>query len=199
MIASREEAIERAGRCIQHANLDDIVLDGTELLGHPKGYIWAVYYAQGKQRTHVVLIHADGTPLAREIAAEIISADGGCGGDLGSLIYVAPPNPSADRAAAEARARERYRQWLSEECGFIHFDGLPADQDLSAVRLRLETLFVPAHATVMPPDDDYDGNAYLPLTAGRSTIGELLQQQPRLAILAMPGGGKSTPSFNLRN
>jgi hypothetical protein len=184
-------AVERAGKCIQHAGLKDSAFDGVELLGHQLGYIWTIYYTQDKQRTHFSLVHADGTPLAGGIAAEIIQADYRCGGQLHSLNYLAPPGPSKDRVSLEAATAASYHKWLSEECGYIQLDGLPADTDLSATRLKLERLFVPLKAT------------FLSNRAGRSeaprnnpppvlTIGEMLEQTLHLALLAAPGGGKTT-------
>jgi len=143
VLVGRINATERAGQCAQHAGLHDATLDGLDLLGHHRGYVWAVYYGRGKERTHVALIHADGTPLAASIAREIIEADRVCEGNLHSLGYVAPPHSAPKQVELEARAIGIYRQWIGEECGFIQLDGLPADTDLSATRLKLERLFVP--------------------------------------------------------
>jgi hypothetical protein len=65
ILVSHTEAAERAGRCAEHAGLKAAVLDGAELLGHELGYLWAVFYAHGKQRTHFALIRAAGTLLKR--------------------------------------------------------------------------------------------------------------------------------------
>jgi hypothetical protein len=166
--------------------------EGAELLGHKRGYVWAVYYAQGKERTHLALIHADGTPLAQSVAQEVIDADHECGGSLESLDYLAPPPATADREALSKKAVDRYRQWLETECGFIQLDGLPADTELSATRMKLERLFVPLkanflsptrkNATDMPEKQDNEAHSF----------GEILAGNQRLAILADPGGGKST-------
>src|SRR5262249_493723 len=68
------KATEKAGQCT--AGLHGLVLDeDAELLAHERGWIWAVYYTQGKQRTHLVLVHADGTPVAASVAHDIIKAD----------------------------------------------------------------------------------------------------------------------------
>lgn len=191
VIVARAAAAERAGQCAQHARLRDAALDGTELLGHQRGYLWAVFYAQGKERTHFALIHADGTPLAESVAREIIEADRRCGGSLHSLQYLAPPTPASDRRALGAKAVANYRQWLGEECGYIQLDGLPADTDLSATRLRLERLFVPLKAAFLPqPDDPPETKQKLSDTV--LSIGEVIERAPHLALLAAPGGGKST-------
>ena len=69
-----EQATEKAGQC--KADQKELELDeGAELLAHDRGWVWAVYYTQGKQRTHVVLVHADGTPLAAPVARKVIEAD----------------------------------------------------------------------------------------------------------------------------
>ncbi len=195
VIVGRTDAAERAGRCA-HAGLRDAVLDDAELLGHQRGYLWAIFYARGKERTHVALIHADGTPLAETVALEVIDADRLCGGFLHSLCYLAPPVLAPDRIALAAKAAASYRQWVAEECGYIHLDGLPADTDLSATRLRLERLFVPLKATFLPkPDDDPDVTQTIGDVLRQRicfSIGEMLEKTPHLAFLAMPGGGKST-------
>ena len=191
VIVNRTDAAERAGHCAQHAGLRDAMVDGAELLGHERGYIWAIFYARGKERTHVALIHADGTPLAEAVAREVIEADRRCGGSLHALRYLAPPTPAPDRSALTAKADESYRRWLGEECGYIQLDGLPADTDLSATRLKLERLFVPLKATFLPKPDDHPGFKKA-LSKTVFSIGKVLTITPHLALLATPGGGKST-------
>jgi hypothetical protein len=191
VIVPYADAVERAGHCAQHAGLRDAQLDSAELLGHQRGYVWAILYAQGKESTHLALIHADGTPLAEPIAREVIEADRLCGGALHLLRYLPPPNPAPDRIALAKRVAASYQQWLGEECGYIHLDGLPADTDLSATRLKLERLFVPLKATFLPKPDD---SPELQKSTSETilSIGELMGRAPHLAVLAAPGGGKTT-------
>lgn len=191
VIVGRTEAAERAGHCAQYAGLRDAEIDGTELLGHQCGYLWAIFYAHGKERTHFVLIHAEGIPLAETVAAEVIDADRLCGGYLHSLRYIASPAPTPDRITLAAKADARYRQWIGEECGYIHLDGMPADSGLSATRLRLERLFVPLKVTYLSEPDDHP-DLKQTLRDMVMSIGEVLERSPHLALLAMPGGGKST-------
>jgi hypothetical protein len=204
VITSQTEAVERAGRCAAHAGLNDAVLDGAELLGHELGYLWAVFYSRGKERTHFALIHADGTPLAAAVAREVIKADEECDGSLNALVYLAPPSPGPDRAALERAALERYRKWLVTECGEIRLEGLPADSDLSTKRMELERLFVPIKVVVRSK------LSFVPKVVIRSKpseetiiqpekvresiipVGEFLAGHPRFSLLAKPGGGKST-------
>lgn len=191
VVVTRTQAVESAGRCAQHASLQDAVLESAELLGHERGYIWLIYYTYGKERTHFALIAADGTPLSENVAREIVEDDRSIGGTLHSLRYLAPPPPAPDRLVLAAKATDHYREWLAQECGYIYLDGLPADADLSATRLKLERLFVPLRATFVPrPDDHPDVQQTAENTI--ESIGEMLQRISRLALLAMPGGGKST-------
>jgi hypothetical protein len=209
------EAVERAGRCAAQAELIDAVLEPAELLGHELGYLWAVYYSYGKKRTHFTLIHADGTPLAEPVAREVIQADRKCRGTLHKLRYLPPPSAGLDRAALASASIERYRQWLVAECGYIQLDGLPADADLSALRLRLERLFVPLKLTNWPRRDagitgesdylnilrfDYKKvidsmksmSILIDPKTWRFSIGEFLTKCSRFSLLGKPGAGKST-------
>lgn len=191
VVVGRTDAVERSGHCAQYARLKDAALDGAEFLGHERGYLWAVFYARGKERTHFALIHADGTPLAETVALEIIDADRRCGGSFHSLQYLAPPAPAPDRMALAAKAAASYRQWLGEECGYIQLDGLPADTVLSATRLKLERLFVPLRVNFLPEPDDHS-DLQQTLRDMVLSVGEVLETNPHLALLAIPGGGKST-------
>ncbi len=178
-LISKERATELAGRCC--SALGDLVLDSeVELLAHERGWIWAIYYTQGKERTHFTLIHADGTPLARAIADEIITSDRDCGGTLHQLTCInpAPPQP-ADYQQQINEALKAYGRYIAEECGFIQLDGMPADSDAGSRRLQLENLFVPLRL-------DHHGQE------AREQVGKVLTDNPRLSILAAPGGGKST-------
>ncbi len=137
ILISPVEAVERAGRCAAQAMSTDSVLDDVELLGHESGYLWAVYYSRYKRRTHFALIHADGTALAERVAREVIRADRECTGPLRELEYLPPPPTGPDRDGLARTSLERYRRWLVAECGYIQLDGLPADADLGALRLKL--------------------------------------------------------------
>lgn len=178
IIIKPEGAVEQAGRCVAQSGLGELVLEGLELLGHELGYVWAVYYSQGKRRTHVALIHADGAPLAFEVAEEIIEADRKCRGSLHKLSYLAPRASNKEQELLAKQALERYRQWVLAEFGNIQLDGLPADSDLSAFSMKLERLFVPLK---IQSEDDESVSA-----------GEFLAKYSRFSLLAKPGGGKST-------
>jgi len=112
----RERATELAGRSCQ--GLDHLELDpATELLAHERGWIWAVYYLTGKARTHFVLIHSDGTLLARAIADEVIAADQARGGVLAELTCLNPELPEQDDERSVREALGAYSEYLDHECG----------------------------------------------------------------------------------
>jgi Restriction endonuclease/NACHT domain len=191
VVVERTDAVERAGQCAARAGLTDAVLDSVELLGDHSGYLWAVYYERGKKRSHFALIHADGTPLREAIAADVIRVDKHCGGSLRSLKYLPPPSLKAEDTLLASKVAGNYRQWLGEECGYIYLDGMPADTELSATRLKLERLFVPLKGTLLPKVQDSAEIEKEP-SEPILPIGEILDQASHLAILAAPGGGKST-------
>ncbi|HEY5883894.1 MAG TPA: NACHT domain-containing protein [Pyrinomonadaceae bacterium] len=179
ILIPRERATDLAGRFAaakSHLELDPAV----DLLAHDRGWIWSVYYGAGKERTHFALIHGDGTPLARSIADEIIEADRKCDGSLQDLncLNPLPIAETNDREAIEAALRA-YVHYLSEECGYIQLDGLPADSDVGSRKLQLENLFVPLHLDITDK-------------LQRQPVGRVLSKNARLALLAAPGGGKST-------
>ena len=117
-----------------------------ELLGAHLGYVWAFIYGVGKDESHVVLVHADGTVLGPNSAELLLKADKECDGSLHVLTPVAAGTSASKDAGQVAEAVEHYRRWIAAECGHIQLDGLPADTDLSAMKMRLEKLFVPLKA-----------------------------------------------------
>jgi hypothetical protein len=179
ILVAKEHATEIAGRLC--AGQDSLALDDqVELLAHQRGWMWAIYWTQGKQRTHFALIHADGTPLARVLADEIIAADQSCNGALYGLTCLNPMPTGTYNAEQMAKAVSAYARYLSDECGFILLDGLPADSDVGSRPMRLENLFVPLHLDIANQEKI------------RQPVGSVLEQHPQLALLAAPGGGKST-------
>ena len=172
-------ATELAGRCCLGSDRLSLVAEG-ELLAHARGWIWAVYYACGKAVTHFVLIHSDGTPLARTVADEVVASDRQCGGELHTLTCLNPA-PAMDSEPPGAMLAA-YAKYLTDECGSIQLDGLPADGDVGSRRLRLESLFVPLCLEIESGDKEPE----------RKPVGKCLESHKRLAILAPPGGGKST-------
>ena len=204
-----ERATEQAGKCA--SGMPALSLDeAIELLAHERGWIWAISYTKGAQRTHVALIHADGTPLSASIAAQVIAADAEAGGELHTLTCLNPASmPRADDIENARTALEKYYGYLTAECGHVMLDGLPADAELGALRLNLESLFVPLEliqvhgsetdgglqdlrSRLSRLDSGFEQPALVKPGHGRERVGTLLETHPRLAILAPPGAGKST-------
>lgn len=195
LIASRvivdfDAAVHQAATCLAARNIKGLKLEAGELLGHERGYLWAIFYSLGKKVTHFSLIHADGTSLSASIAGEIIKDDLRAGGTLNLLEYIAPIEDTDIAREETEKALESYKTWLSQECGFIQLDGLPADSDLSAARLRIERLFIPLRANPVRGEQSDEEESEEQEDSQR--IGELLERSQHLAVLAMPGGGKST-------
>lgn len=198
IIVSLEKAMEKAGRCAkgQPVNLHP---ENCELLAHDMGWIWAIYFTQNKQRTHFALIHADGEPIALPSAENIIKCDSSVGGTLHSLIYLHPPIESSVSEAHISQAKTKYFEYLASECGEITLEGMPADQDVGSRRLKLENIFVPLY---LEPSCEYKQYSATPtreeqdapdFEERRVPVGNLLcQPVARLAILSVPGGGKTT-------
>ncbi len=192
-----ERATEQAGRYV--ASAPELALDDeAELLAHDRGWVWAVYYTQGKERTHVVLVHSDGTPLAAAVASRVIEADLQVGGMLHRLTCLNPESLGTPDAKPQVTvALRRYYEYLSAECGHILLDGLPADAEVGTLRLRLENLFVPLHLIDasngdQSPPVESDLPTRIRRRIRRHPVGEILTAHHRLAVLASPGGGKST-------
>jgi len=208
IICPTEMALHLAGKALGDSNPTIKADPACELLAHDLGFIWAVYFTTHHQRTHLSLVHADGELLARELADEVIATDKSSGGALHRLVFLLPPAPALAEKEGVALARAHYLEYLSKECGEIELAGLPADQDAGSKRLRLENIFVPLHlvrASQSKPEQSQQAEG--PTSAAhpdalefeaasvvdrRRPVGEVIAEHPRLAILGLPGGGKST-------
>ncbi|MGI4823602.1 MAG: NACHT domain-containing protein [Janthinobacterium lividum] len=195
-VVINSQARQLADQYIQQANVPGLVADGIDLLVHASGYVKAVYYAQyhleKQQRTHVILVHADGSLLNTEASKKILKADKASGGALYQLRLLAPAPAPASAREVEERAMEFYRHWVAKECGFIRLDGLPIDEQLSDKKLRLEKLFVPLRAEIQVDTSLEQTTGETDESVEILPVGELLYRHRQVAILAAPGGGKST-------
>lgn len=80
-----------------------------------------------------------------------------------------------------------YFKYLEKELGIIQFDGIPTDKDSGCVKAELERVFVPLEFSyILKRGEEVEW------IDEKYTIGEILEQSKRAAILAKPGGGKST-------
>lgn len=158
----------------------------ADLLASEEGWIWVLYYSRYPQQaaTHVAFVYADGNQLLDRIAQSIIQRDAAGNAVFSGLSYIkAPEGKQLDVKAAQ----EAYFQYLSNELGEIQFEGMPADKEAGAVKVDLENIFVPLRFYSQEADE----NGRM-IRLGRFSIEEVLDISLRAAILAKPGGGKST-------
>ncbi|WP_440955912.1 restriction endonuclease [Methanosarcina sp. Mfa9] len=206
-IASPETAMERAGRCAFEHSSDLKLEENCELLACEMGWIWAIYFTQNKQRTHFALIHADGESIGSDLAESVIEKDRSVGGILHSLKYLNPKLKNPITQEEIRKIKEKYFTYLAAECGKITLEGLPADQNIGPKSLKLENIFVPLYFEKV-------SNSIASMSSSRRTsylnfanlaadssklhehkkenIGEVISKHSKLAILAPPGGGKTT-------
>ena len=197
IIVPLEKAIEQAGRCVAE-NPSDLKLEATcELLAHEIGWIWAIYYTTNKQRTHFALIHADGEMLAPILADKIIQADKSVEGTFHELQYISPKIERSISDNQISEVKTKYLKYLAEECGGITLEGLPADQEVGSRRIDLENIFVPLYLEEVL--ELKEGNSphveekpEKVTQKERQPVCKVLSEHSRLAILASPGGGKTT-------
>jgi len=160
--------------------------NNVDLIASNIGWIWVFYYGYKQERTHFALVHAEGNPLIKKLADAIIAIDKKLNKKFEGLTYIAPTEENNIKRNAQI-AKEKYFQYIENECGEIQFEGLPTDKDAGSVKVKLENIFEPLHIEEINKNDDeflFDEN--------RESFGNVLQTNNRLAILAKPGGGKST-------
>lgn len=81
--------------------------------------------------------------------------------------------------------KSKYFNYLANELGIIQFDGIPTDKNTGSAKVDLENIFVPLEFSYIPKENEKH-------TKESFTIGKILEMNKRVALLAKPGGGKST-------
>jgi hypothetical protein len=103
-------------------------------------------------------------------------------------------------AATSARVRvlQDYRAFLLKDCGQMTIEGVRADMDTAQRRFDLERLFVPLKVLPIPPEiPEQDPEREQKLLKWNQEnkeprpFGPVFAKQRRLALLALPGGGKT--------
>jgi hypothetical protein len=91
-----------------------------------------------------------------------------------------------------------YREFLLKDCGEMAIEGIRADMETSRKRFDLEQLFVPLDLEACPPYiplDDNDRDKKLAVWEEKNkkpkSFGEVFSRSRGLALLALPGGGKT--------
>lgn len=92
--------------------------------------------------------------------------------------------------ADKETVRDAYFEYLARELGIIQFDGIPTDKTAGAVKAELERIFVPLEFECVITEEEQESREEI--SDKEYTIGKILSEGSRAAILAKPGGGKST-------
>jgi hypothetical protein len=126
--------------------------------------------------------------------------------DLGDYLLEHFPGTVAKRVSRKpisppseaATVLENYREFLLRDCGQMTIEGVSADLDTGQRRFDLERLFVPLKVSACPPEflpSDPDAAAKLKKWEAENPeplpFGGVLAKRKRLALLALPGGGKT--------
>lgn len=85
------------------------------------------------------------------------------------------------------KVQEIYFQFLKNELGMLQFDGIPTDKDAGSVKVDLENVFVPLDFIYIGSGENKED-----ITFESKSIHDILTGSRYNAILAKPGGGKST-------
>lgn len=112
--------------------------------------------------------------------------------------------PKRDMAKAStltpghAKLLQDYRAFLLKDCGQMTIEGVRADMDIAQRRFDLERLFVPVNVLPAPPEipdtDPQRGQKLLEWHEKNKEplpFGGVFAKHNRLALLALPGGGKT--------
>jgi len=108
------------------------------------------------------------------------------------------PTKRADAASRHAALLRDYRAFLLKDCGQMTIEGMRADMDTAQRRFDLERLFVPISVLPSPPEfalDDLEREQKLLKWRAKNKqprpFGKVFAKNKRLALLALPGGGKT--------
>lgn len=186
-------SLEQAASAVKYPGEGLCLCDYADLLACEEGWIWVLYYGRlpKQEATHFAFVHADGNQLLNRIADTILQRAKGQDTFFSGLSYrKAETGKIIDGKAAQ----EAYFRYLKNELGEIQFEGMPVDKEAGAMKVDLEHIFVP----LLFYDNDIEkrygeheeeDEEFVDINF---TIEEVLNRSLRAAILAKPGGGKST-------
>ncbi|MFI8233689.1 restriction endonuclease [Streptomyces sp. NPDC085900] len=198
VVVERSVAAAVAGTCPDlpsNAKLGD----RAALLVHEIGWIWAFFFKVSGKYSYFTLVHADGYGLHQDLADEVIDSDSTSSHLFSELQYV-KPSDVGEAVTKKQEAIQVYFSYLEREFGGITLEGLPADQEVGSKAIRLESLYVPLHLNPIPRQDEVtevdpeEDEAPVRSTPDipKKAVSEVLQSTKHVAILAAPGGGKTT-------
>jgi hypothetical protein len=123
--------------------------------------------------------------------------------NLASLVETTQKKKTAPKKAADAASRHAallrdYRAFLLKDSGQMTIEGMRADMDTAQRRFDLERLFVPISVLPFPPeiplgDSERDQKLleWQEKNKEPRAFGKVFAKNKRLALLALPGGGKT--------
>lgn len=158
----------------------------ADLLASEHGWIWILFFSRFPRQaaTHFTFVHADGNPLLSSIASELIKRGKQLSAPFSELVYV---DVTAEDPEEKDKAKIAYFHYLESELGEIQFEGMPTDKEAGAVKVNLENIFVPLTFNYEKTHRNGFSSELVSVS-----INDVLTRSTRAAILARPGGGKST-------
>jgi len=164
------------------------ILNYVDLLAYDKGWVWAFYFSDsnGQKASHFALVHAEGKPLIKDLADSILDIDNKLNKLFDGLKLLNRKEASVTDSQNLKATSQKYFKYLENELGEIQFEGLPTDKEAGSVKVKLEHIFVPLHFNKNTQNNEQNTEIK------REGIGKILDENSKLAILAKPGGGKST-------
>src|SRR5260370_23201681 len=142
-----------------------------------------MHYTHASVGRHSALIRSDGEVLSKTIADELIVLDRDCEGQLHALCCLKPEVTVTDQSRFDEEI-SAYQQYVVDECGSIHLDGLPAGDEVGFP--NLESLFVPVYLDILPGPNAQKRKK----KRKHRPVGRVLSKHSRLALLAPPAAGK---------
>ena len=106
--------------------------------------------------------------------------------------------PSTETQVQDDKSLTEYRSFLLRDCGQMTIEGIRADIDTAQRKFDLEKLFVPLNVLPAPPEFPLSDKRreeklkkWHAENAGPTPFGEAFTNNQRVALLALPGGGKT--------
>jgi hypothetical protein len=187
ILVSKENAISS----LSSLTIGLTLLDYVDLLAYEKGWIWVFYYSDsnGQKVSHFALVHAEGKPLIKSLADDVVEIDNKLKKLFKDLTLINRKDQTVIVNRNLKATLERYFKYLDNELGEIQFEGLPTDKEAGSVKVKLENIFIPLHFS---QNQQQNNEGKFDTNTSREEIGEILKKGSKIAILAKPGGGKST-------
>lgn len=115
-----------------------------------------------------------------------------------SKTVATPPKSPTSGASEQQTLLNSYRAFLLRDCGQMTIEGVRADLDTAQRKFDLERLFVPLKVIASPPEfaeNDPEREQKLQRWQKRNgqarDFGKTFTKATKLALLALPGGGKT--------